>query len=117
MSAHVGFELPAKTGLLAAHLGYLTHTADITSTAVEEQQQTLSCIVTMQGRETAFGDQLSIIGDLKGYGPPLGWWKMIPDFHMSELHDFAKEHPETNAPTLHDPQQAISVLPGSTGND
>jgi hypothetical protein len=93
--------------------GYLTHTADITSTAVQEQQQTLSCVITMQSRESVFGDQLSVIGKLKGYGPPLGWWQMVPYFHMAEQHDFAKEHPETNAPTLHDQQQAISVLSGS----
>ena len=97
--------------------GYLTHTADITSTAVQEQQQTLSCVITMQSREAVFGDQLSVIGDLKGYGPPLGWWQMVPYFHMAEQYDFAKEHPETNAPTLHDQQQAISVLPGSQGSD
>jgi hypothetical protein len=96
---------------------YLTHTADITSTAVQEQQQTLSCVVTMQSRETVFGDQLSVIGDLKGYGPPLDWWQMIPYFHMAEQQDFAKQHPETYAPTLHDQQQAISVLSGSKGND
>jgi hypothetical protein len=42
---------------------------------------------------------------------------MIPYFHMAEQHDFAKQHPETNAPTLHDEQQAISVLPGSKGSD
>jgi hypothetical protein len=96
--------------------GYLTHTADITSTVVQEQQQTLSCIVTMQSRETVFGDQLSVIGSLKGYGPPLDWWQMIPYFHMAEQKDFAKEHPATNAPTLHDQQQAISVLPGSKGS-
>jgi len=93
--------------------GYLTHTADITSTAVQEQQQTLSCVITMQSRESVFGDQLSVIGKLRGYGPPLGWWQMVPYFHMAEQHDFAKEHPETNAPTLHDQQQAISVLSGS----
>ena len=93
--------------------GYLTHTADITSTAVQEQQQTLSCVITMQSRESVFGDQLSVIGKLKGYGPPLGWWQMVPYFHMAEQHDFAKEHPETNAPTVHDQQQAISVLSGS----
>jgi hypothetical protein len=97
--------------------GYLTHTADITSTSVQEQQQTLNCVVTMQSRESVFGDQLSVIGDLKGYGPPLDWWQMIPYFHMAEQHDFAKEHPETNAPTLHDQQQAISVLPASKGSD
>jgi hypothetical protein len=97
--------------------GYLTHTADITSTAVQEQQQTLSCVVTMQARESVFGDQLSVIGNLKGYGPPLGWWQMIPYFHMAEQKDFAKDHPETNAPTLHDQQQAISVLPDSKGTD
>ena len=96
---------------------YLTHTADITSTAVQEQQQTLSCVVTMQSRETVFGDQLSVIGNLKGYGPPLGWWQMVPFFHMAEQYEFAKEHPETNAPTLHDQQGAISVLPGSKGSD
>jgi hypothetical protein len=93
--------------------GYLTHTADITSTAVQEQQQTLGCVVTMQSRETVFGDQLSVIGNLKGYGPPLGWWQMIPYFHMAEQHEFAREHPETNAPTLRDQQQAISILPSS----
>lgn len=97
--------------------GYLTHTADITSTAVQEQQQTLSCVITMQSRETVFGDQLSVIGNLTGYGPPLDWWQMIPYFHMAEQYDFAKEHPETNAPTLRDQQQAISVLPGSQGSD
>jgi hypothetical protein len=97
--------------------GYLTHTADITSTAVQEQQQTLSCVITMQARESVFGDQLSVIGNLKGYGPPLGWWQMIPYFHMAEQEDFAKNHPETNAPTLHDQQQAISVLPDSKGTD
>jgi hypothetical protein len=97
--------------------GYLTHTADITSTALQEQQQTLSCFVTMQSRESVFGDQLSVIGNLEGYGPPLDWWQMIPYFHMAEQHDFAKEHPETNAPTLHDQQQAISVLPDSKGGD
>ena len=97
--------------------GYLTHTADITSTAVQEQQQTLDCVVTMQARESVFGDQLSVIGSLKGYGPPLDWWQMVPYFHMAEQHDFAKEHPETNAPTLHDQQQAISVLPGPMGSD
>jgi hypothetical protein len=94
-------------------VGYLTHTADITSTAVPEQQQTLSCVVTMQSRETVFGDQLSVIGKLKGYGPRLDWWKMIPYFHMAEQYDFAKEHPRTNALTLHDEQQAISVLSDS----
>lgn len=93
--------------------GYLTHTADITSIPVQEQQQTLNCVVTMQSRESVFGDQLSVIGNLKEYGPPLGWWQMIPYFHMAEQRDFAKEHPETNAPTLHDQQQAISVLPGN----
>jgi hypothetical protein len=98
---------------LADCAGYLTHTADITSIAVQEQQQTLSCVITMQSRESVFGDQLSVIGNLKGYGPPLGWWQMVPYFHMAEQHDFAKEHPETNAPTLHDQQQAISVLSGS----
>jgi hypothetical protein len=36
--------------------GYLTHTADITSTSVQEQQQTLNCVVTMQSRESVFGD-------------------------------------------------------------
>ena len=96
---------------------YLTHTADITSIAVQEQQQTLSCVVTMQIRESVFGDQLSVIGKLKGFGPPLGWWEMIPFFHMAEQHEFAKEHPETYALTLHDEQQAISVLPGSQGSD
>lgn len=98
---------------LADCAGYLTHTADITSIAVQEQQQTLSCVITMQSRESVFGDQLSVIGNLEGYGPPLGWWQMLPYFHMAEQHDFAKEHPETNAPTLHDQQQAISVLSGS----
>ena len=93
--------------------GYLTHTTDITSTPVREQQQTLDCIVTMQSRESVFGDQLSVIGDLKGYGPPLGWWQMIPYFHMAEQNDFAKAHPETNAPTLRDQQHAVSVLSGS----
>jgi hypothetical protein len=102
---------------LADCVGYLTHTADITSTAVQEQQQTLSCFVTVQSRETVFGDQLSVIGRLKGYGPPLDWWEMIPYFHMAEQHEFAKEHPETYAPTLHDQQQAISVLPGPQGSD
>ena len=102
---------------LADCAGYLTHTADITSTAVQEQQQTLGCVVTMQARESVFGDQLSIIGNLKGYGPPLGWWQMVPYFHMAEQEDFAKNHPETNAPTLHDQQQAISVLPDSKGTD
>jgi hypothetical protein len=97
--------------------GYLTHTADITSTALQEQQQTLSCFVTMQSRETVFGDQLSVIGNLNEYGPPLDWWQMIPYFHMAEQHEFAQEHPETYAPTLHDQQQAISVLPGSRGSD
>ena len=102
---------------LADCVGYLTHTADITSTAVQEQQQTLSCFVTVQSREAVFGDQLSVIGDLKGYGPPLDWWQMLPYFHMSEVRDFAKEHPETNAPTLRDQEQAISVLPGSKKSD
>jgi hypothetical protein len=97
--------------------GYLTHTADITSTDRAEQQQTLTCIVTMQSRESVFGDQLSVIGNLKGYGPPLDWWKMIPFFHMQEQHDFANKHPETNAPTLHDQRQALSVLPGPMSSD
>jgi hypothetical protein len=97
--------------------GYLTHTADITSTAVQEQQQTLNCFVTVQSRETVFGDQLSVIGQLNGFGPPLDWWQMIPYFHMAEQHEFAEEHPETFAPTLHDQQQAVSVLPGPQGSD
>jgi hypothetical protein len=102
---------------LADCTGYLTHTADITSTSIPEQQQTLNCVVTMQSRESVFGDQLSVIGNLKGYGPPLGWWQMVPYFHMAEQHDFAKDHPETNAPTLRDQQKAISVLSGSKGSD
>jgi len=92
-------------------VNYLTHTADITTTTVQEQQQTLGCFVTAQGRETVFGDQLSVIGNLDGYGPPLDWWKMIPFFHLSELHDFALAHPDANAPTLRDEQQAVAVLP------
>ena len=42
---------------------------------------------------------------------------MIPYFHMAEEDDFAREHPGTNAPTLHDQQQAISLLPHSKGID
>jgi hypothetical protein len=84
-----------------------------TSTSVQEQQQTLNCVVIMQSRESLFGDQLSVIGNLTGYGPPLGWWQMVPFLHMAEQHDFAKAHPETNAPTIRDQQQAISVLSGS----
>ena len=95
--------------------GYLTHTADITTTDRSEQQQTLDCVVKMQSRESVFGDQLSVIGKLQGYGPPLGWWQMIPYFHMAEQHAFASKHPETNAPTLRDEQQAIAVLSGSMG--
>jgi hypothetical protein len=102
---------------LADCVGYLTHTADITSTALQEQQQTLSCFVAVQSREAVFGDQLSVIGELKGYGPPLDWWQMIPYFHMAEVHDFAQEHPDTNAFTLHDEQQAISVLPDYKASD
>lgn len=90
---------------------YLTHTADITSTTVQEQQQTLNCVVTMQARESVFGDQLSVIGDLDGYGPSIGWWQMVPYFHMAEQHEFAKAHPETYAPTLRDQQEATAVLP------
>ena len=97
--------------------GYLTHTADITSTSTLEQQQTLNCIVTMQVRETVFGDQLSVIGHLKGYGPALDWYQMQPYFHMAEQHDFASKHPETNAPTIRDQRQALSVLPGSMATD
>jgi hypothetical protein len=103
--------------LLAECVGYLTHTADITSTAVQEQQQTLNCFVAEQSREAVFGDQLSTIADLKGYGPPLGWWQMIPYFHMGEVQEFAKNHPETDAPTLQDQRQAISVPPVSQQSD
>lgn len=71
----------------------------------------------MQARESVFGDQLSVMGNQEGCGPPLDWWQMVQYFHMAELHDFAREHPETNAPTLYDQQQAISVLPGSSGTD
>ncbi len=97
--------------------GYLTHTADITTTDRSEQQQTLNCVVIMQSRESVFGDQLSVIGNLQGYGPPLGWWQMIPFFHMADQHAFATQHPETYAPTLHDQQQAIAVLSGSSAAD
>jgi hypothetical protein len=92
---------------------YLTHTVDITTTDRDEQRQTLQCFVTAQARETVFGDQLSSIADLKGYELPISWWQMIPFFHMSELHHFADSHPETNAPTLHDQQQVLSILRGT----
>jgi hypothetical protein len=36
---------------------------------------------------------------------------------VGDKEDFAKNHPATNAPTLHDQQQAISVLPDSKGTD
>jgi FtsZ-binding cell division protein ZapB len=93
---------------------YLTHTADITDTNPPEQQQTLNCIVLMQGRETVFGDQLSVIGDLNGYGPPIDYWKMIPFFHMAEQHRFGDTHPATNAPTELKRKQALSVLQAPT---
>lgn len=89
---------------------YLTHTVDITTTDRDEQQQHLQCFVTAQARETIFGDQLSSIADLKGYELPITWWQMIPFFHMSEIHDFAKSHPETYAPTLRDEQQVLSLM-------
>ena len=92
---------------------FLTHTVDITTTDHAEQQQTLQCFVTTQGRETVFGDQLSSISKLKGYELPVGWWDMIPFFHMEELHSFALSHPETYAPTLRDQKQAVSVLHGA----
>ncbi|HSY36278.1 MAG TPA: hypothetical protein VK814_11050 [Acidobacteriaceae bacterium] len=93
---------------------YLTHTADITATNAPEQQQTLNCIVLMQGRESVFGDQLSVIGTLNGYGPPIDWWKMIPFFHMAEQHRFAATHPATNAPSELKRKQALSALEPST---
>ena len=69
--------------MLDVHPPHEPSDADITSTAVQEQQQTLSCFVAVQSREAVFGDQLSVIGELKGYGLPLDWWQMIPYFHMA----------------------------------
>jgi hypothetical protein len=51
---------------LADCIGYLTHTADITSIAIQEQQQTLGCFVAVQSREAVFGRPvLRSVGDFR----------------------------------------------------
>jgi hypothetical protein len=98
-------------GRLAACASYLTHTADVTTLSSDEQNQTLTCEVLAQSEEAVYGDQLSVIGEMKDFGPPIGWWAMIPFFHMNEAHEAALHHTAANAVTKANQDAALSVLP------
>ncbi len=99
-----------QTGL-AECASYLTHTADVTTLAPDELRQTLTCETLVQSEEAVYGDQLSVIGRMKDFGPPIGWWAMIPFFQMNEAHELSLHNPSAAAVTRANQDAALSVLP------
>ena len=96
---------------IAGCAAFLTHTADVTTLARDELQRTLDCETQGQTYESVFGDQLSVIGTTDGYGPPIGWWDMIPFLQMKEAHLEGQKHPGAYAQTLRNQQKALAALP------
>ena len=94
---------------LAECSSYLTQTADITTLSSDGLHRTLTCEALLQSEETVYGDQLSVIGRMKDYGPPLDWWAMIPFFNMRESYNFAPAR--LYAATKATEDAALSVLP------
>ncbi len=90
---------------------YLTYTSDITTLDRDQVRSTLNCLVLTQSLAVVYGDQLSVIGSMKDYGPRMGHWQMVPFFNMQKELAFADAHPDLKALTSKDEEEALVPLP------
>jgi hypothetical protein len=92
---------------------FYADTSDITklpAAAIDKEIDQLKLTITL---EAVYGDTLSVLGRQPDFGPALGWWQMIPYFTMKDYYDWARQHPELNAPSQEDIDRAraFSGLP------
>lgn len=85
---------------------YLGQTPDATKLPPGEIAAEIESLKLAVVREAIYGDTLSVVGRMPGFGPILSWWQMLPFDKMQDYYSWARQHPELNAPSQRDIDEA-----------
>jgi hypothetical protein len=81
---------------------YLTQTSDATTLSPAEIPAEIQSLKLAIEREAIYGNTLSLLGHLPGFGPIPSWWQMLPFFKMQDYYAWARQHPELKTLSQHD---------------
>ncbi|HEY4009711.1 MAG TPA: hypothetical protein VGM11_06135 [Acidobacteriaceae bacterium] len=101
---------------LTRDTSFYMQTSDITRLSRSDIDKEIESIQQTLAEEAVYGDMLSILGHQRGFGPAPSWWRMLPFEGMSDYYAWARQHPELNAPSEKDIDQAraFAGLPPET---
>jgi hypothetical protein len=105
---------------LTLSTSYYTQTPDITRLSPADIDAEIAAIRTGIAQQAVYGNTLSVIGrQLPEFRPVPSWWQMNPFFTMKDYYAWARQHPELNAPSQRDIDQAraFAGLPPDTDNE
>ncbi len=92
--------------LLKHSTAYYADRPDISTFSPSEVTAEIDLIKQTFADEAAYGDTLSLQGRQPEFGPVPSWWQMLPFFTMQDYYKWAATHPELNAPSQKDIDQA-----------
>jgi len=121
---------PVVAGLGRCTIFY-TQTADPSTLSPAEVATEIETIKETMNAEAVYGDTLSKIGRMPGFGPVPDWWQMLPFYKMQDYYKWVAAHPEVIARSKPDlnqarahaglpeasPEKMFLVTPGKNGSD
>ncbi len=104
---------------LTLSTSYYAQTPDITKLSPSDIDAEIGIIKQAIAKEALYGDTLSVLGRQSEFGPVPSWWQMLPFFTMKDYYAWARQHPELNAFSQQDIDQAriFAGLPPETANE
>jgi hypothetical protein len=103
---------------LTLSTSYYAQTPDITRLSPADIDAEIANIRKTIAQQAVYGDTLSVIGRQPEFRPVPSWWQMLPFFTMKDYYVWARQHPELNAPSQQDIDQArrFAGFPPETDN-
>jgi hypothetical protein len=85
---------------------YLGVTPDASKLSPADVAAEIESLKLALDREAIYGDTLSVVGRMAGFGPIPSWWQMLPFDKMQDYYGWARQHPELNAQSQRDIDEA-----------
>jgi hypothetical protein len=97
---------------------YFAETPDVSTLTPAAVLGEIELLKFAIAREAVYGNTLSALGRLPGFGPVPSWWQMLPYWTMRDYYQWARQHPELNLPSKADVDRARAYagLPPESGN-
>jgi hypothetical protein len=96
-------------------VNYNSYTSDVTTLTPDALDRITACVNEAESLQALYGDQLSMIGKMKDYGPVPSWWRMTSFFQMSAAVERARINHDAYRQTQNDVATALSADPDPLG--